>query len=103
MQLTMNLSEGQRLKHEGQEKVDARNKRFLYDMRVYARAMSHSIGSVTTDDLRRYATGLGQYPTHHNAWGCIFKQKGWTVIGRQPSKLASNHGRFIAVWRWEGA
>lgn len=100
--IQLSLEQGQRLKREGQQKIDSRNKRFIYDMRVYARAMSDMFGKVTTDDLRRHATGLGEYPTHHNAWGCIFKQKGWTVIGRQPSKLPGNHARSIAVWKWEG-
>lgn len=102
MQLTMNLSEGQRLKVEGLAQVEANNIIWLDKMRWYAQTHAQRWGSVTSDDVRLYATSLGLYPTHHNAWGCIFKQKGWTVAGRQPSKLAGNHGRFITVWRWEG-
>jgi hypothetical protein len=101
-QMTFDAVEGQRLKRKGLERVEAKNARFIEKMRAYAREWSHHFSYVTTDDLRKYSEGAGLYPTHHNAWGAIFKQKGWMVIGRQPSKLAGNHGRYINVYRWEG-
>lgn len=101
-QLTFDQAEGQRLQREGQETVAAKNTRFLYDMRVYARSISAERGRVTSDDIRFYATGLGQYPTHHNCWGGVFRCPGWTCIGREPSKLPSNHARWINVYRWDG-
>lgn len=96
------LAQGQRLKREGQETVAAKNELFLARLRDYARKHSKDYGRVTSDDLRVFAVGNELYPTHHNAWGCIFKQKGWVCIGRQPSKLPGNHAREIRVWKWEG-
>lgn len=102
MQLTLNEAEGQRLQREGQEKVMNINEMFMEVIRNYAIKHSRDYGMVTTDDLRTFAVGIGLYPTHHNIWGCIFKQKGWTVIGYQPTKLPNGHARKICVWKWEG-
>lgn len=101
-QLTLDAAEGQRLKHEGLAQVAAKNAEWLKAMRLVARGLSEQYGQVTTDDLRHYVEWQEFYPTHHNAYGAIFHGKGWTVVGRQPSKLAGNHGREIKVWRWEG-
>lgn len=101
-QLTFDQAEGQRLQREGQETVAAKNGEWLTRMRCYARMHCRLYGQVTTDDVRCHAAGLGAYPTHHNIWGVVFKQKGWTVIGRQPSKLPGNRAREIKVWKWEG-
>lgn len=100
--IQLSLTEGQRLQREGQETVAAKNKEFSYRMREAAKLHSALYGSVTTDDLRKIAVSAGMYPTHHNCWGSILKGKGWTVIGRQPSKLPGNHARSISIWKWEG-
>ena len=100
--MQLSLTEGQRLKREGQETVAENNRYFIFMMRNQAKRHCDIHGQVTTDDLRRWAAGLGIYPTHPNAYGSIFKGKGWTVIGRQPSKLPGNHARSISVWRWDG-
>ncbi len=100
-QLTLDSAQGQRLKQAGQETVESRNTRWLAHMRAYAKDQSTRYGMVTTDDVRLYATSQGVYPTHHNAWGAVFRGHGWTCIGRKPSELATNHYREIRVWKWE--
>lgn len=100
--MQLSLTEGQRLQREGQETVAAKNAKFVFMMREAAKMHSTVWGSVTTDDLRKIAVSAGMYPTHHNCWGSVLKGKGWTVIGRQPSKLPGNRAREIKVWKWEG-
>lgn len=100
-QLTLDAAEGQRLKREGLAQVEG-DAEFLAIMRSYAKMACSVHGSVTTDQLRIQAEHIGLTPRSSHSWGAIFHGKGWTVVGRQPSKLASNHGRSIAVWRWEG-
>ncbi len=102
MQMNLDAAQGQRLKREGQEQVESKNWAFLNKMRWYAQTHAQRWGSVTSDDVRRYATSLGLYPTHHNCWAGVFRCPGWVCIGRQPSKLPSNHARWINVYRWEG-
>lgn len=100
--IQLSLAEGQQLQREGQETVAAKNEKLLGIMRRIAKSYSHAFGYVTTDDLRAFAVQNSLYPTHHNFWGSVLKGKGWTVIGRQPSKLPGNHHREIRVWKWEG-
>lgn len=101
MQLTLDAAEGQRLKREGLAQVEG-DAEFLATMRFHARMISKTYGSVTSDSLRTIAANIGLEPRSSHSWGAVFHGKGWTVVGRQPSKLASNHGRQITVWRWEG-
>lgn len=96
------FAEGQRLKREGLEQVES-DVAFLEAMRFHARLISQVQGRVTTDSLRTVAANCGLEPRSSHTWGAIFRGKGWTVIGREPSTLAGNHGRFINVYRWEGA
>lgn len=101
-QLTLDAAHGQRLKEAGMDKVACHNECFVHTMREYAKRQCKLYGMVTTDDLRMHATAYGLYPNHPNAWGSILKGKGWTAIGRQPSKLPGNHHREIRVWKWSG-
>lgn len=101
MQLTLDAAEGQRLKREGLAQVEG-DAEFLEKMRNWAKEFSSIAGCVTSDDLRRIASRNGVEPRSSHSWGAIFHGKGWTVVGRQPSKLTGNHGRKITVWRWEG-
>ncbi len=101
--MQLSLTEGQRLKRDGQKAVEAKNTQWLEHMRAYAQDQSRRYGMVTSDDVRLYSTSQGLYPTHHNAWGAVFRGHGWVCIGRKPSELATNHYREIRVWKWEGA
>jgi gentisate 1,2-dioxygenase len=40
-------------------------------------------------------------PRHKNAWGAIIRGRGWRVIGRRRSELATNHGHVNPVWTWD--
>jgi len=57
-------------------------------------------GSVSADDLRRYADKHNDQPGHVNAWGSVFRGAGWRMVGRMKSTIPSNHAREIKVWRW---
>ena len=76
-------------------------------MREYAKALSWTnqlaghIGAVTADEVRAYAQAIHCHPRHSNAYGALFKGKGWTLIGYKKSTWPSNHSRRISVWRWD--
>lgn len=97
------LELGEQRRDAGIEKVSANNSEFLNTMRHVARRISQWRGQVSADDLRVWADEKGgMQPSHPNAWGGVFKQAGWVCTGRRKSAWPSNHGRWIAVWRWEG-
>lgn len=100
-QLTLFSAHGDLLKRHGQADIEATGQGFIAIMRRQAKVMSDRDGSVTTDALRMWAVGQGLYPKHPNSYGCIFKGKGWTILGYQKSAIPSNHSRPIAIWRWE--
>ena len=97
---------GSILKEEGRERVAARNEEWLAWMRSAARLCVKANGDVSTDDLHIQAFALelhrGLVPTHKNAWGAIFAEKGWKRIGYVQSKRPEAHARPIGVWIWEG-
>lgn len=96
------LSEGSRLRDEGKARVAAKNRAFIDQMRSEARCISRRDGSVSIDALRSYAESIEWEPTHRNAWGTVFKGRGWKAIGWQQSRIPTNRARVIRVWRWEG-
>jgi hypothetical protein len=95
------LREGEARKEEGISRVSGNSALFLSRMRHVAEDYSYNQGSVTTDDLRGYASTWGIVPHHSAAWGAIFKGKNWKCIGRQKSAWPPNHAREIRVWKWE--
>lgn len=99
-QIAFDLGQGQQDKHVGLESVSRNNDWFLEMMRAEARRLSKTKGRVSSDDLRAYAANEGIEPAHSNAWGAIFAESGWIVIGHVRSRLVSNHGREIKVWKW---
>lgn len=99
----VDLVAGLASKELGQRIVRAANAEFVRRMRDLARFLSAGNGEVTVDDLRRMAASVNLAPSHPNAWGCIFSQSGWAVVGHRRSTLASNRGREIKVWRWVGS
>lgn len=59
-------------------------------------------GAVTSDDIRKVAERQKVVPHHPNAWGALFKRKGWVRLGYKQSVKISNHARQISIWAWEG-
>lgn len=67
-------------------------------MRKVARKFASRSGTVTTDDLRKWASPRNIRPTHPNTWGSVFKTGGFHPIGRINSQIPTNHKRSICVW-----
>lgn len=102
MSTQFNRAEGMRRHEEGIELIEMANKRFMANMRIEARFISRVYGEVHIDDLRKFAVRMGIKPKSSNAWGAIFRGKGWTKIGSKPSSFVSNHGHVSPIWRWDG-
>ncbi len=93
---------GAMLKQHGLDRVERSSASFVESMRTIAKGISLMRGEVCMDDLRVAAEQAGLKPEHCNAWGAIFRGPGWTMIGRRPSLVETNHHREIRVWKWEG-
>lgn len=96
-QVELNLAGAVEAKDCGQAEVEEHGQEFVGTMRDVALGIARTRGSVTSDDLRRYAAEHGLVPHHPNAWGAIFS-KGWRSVGYTRSALVSNHARTIRVW-----
>ena len=99
--IQLSLEDGQARKVEGQAVVADHNTEFVALMRAEARRISNERGWVTSDDLRVYASQLGLEPTHPNAWGSVWRGKGWRSIGHRKSAVPQSHARMIRIWRYE--
>jgi len=95
----MNL--GLRLKDRGLDAVENSNESWVDTMRKYAVWFSLKAGSVTADNVRQYARNIDFQPDSPNAYGAIFRGKGWKCVGRTKSSHPGNHAREIRVWRYE--
>lgn len=98
------LAEGVARKEAGLDQVeetDARGLRWIDRARTEACrvAAANPARTATSDDIRRWAAATDDHPHHPNAWGSIFRGKNWVNAGLTRSKLATNHGRRIFVWR----
>ena len=96
------IEEGRGRQSDGLASIESNHAAWLLQMRAHARAVCYAFGHVTADDLRAYADERRLWPTHSNAWGAVFKEKGWECTGRVYSAYVSNHGREIKRWRWAG-
>ena len=85
-------------KEKGLDSVESHEATFVEKMRNRAVEIATESGTVTSDDLRRYAKAYGITPNHPNAWGAIFRGKLWRSVGRKKSTLTTNHSREIRVW-----
>ncbi len=101
IQLTLDSAEGQQLKTDGQAIVEEHNSLFVDAMRTEAKRISAERGFVSSDDLRLIAQQWGIEPKHQNAWGAIFRGKGWKIVGRRRSTVPGNHAREIKIWQYE--
>lgn len=97
-QTTFDLKEAIDLKEQGKNLVSEHGPDFLDIMREVAVAIARRKGSVTSDDLRLYATQNGIVPHNQNAWGAVFRGAKWRCDGFTRSTLVSNHARTIRRW-----
>ena len=74
------------------------NKLFVETMRKRAKEIALHRGEVHIDHLREYALSIGVEPESPNAWGAIFRCKGWRKVGYRQSEFISNHGRTVPIW-----
>ena len=81
--------------------LEAAEAGFLVWARGYARTVALTTGSVSSDDIRQECDRVGLQPNSPHAFGAIFKEQGWRVVSREPSRYASNNQRWICRWRWE--
>lgn len=100
-QLQFSERNGRLLQAEGMALLDSNHTEWLAHMRDIARQIAERHGEVSTDDLRRYADETDMHPDSPNAWGNVLRGRGWIPIGRQTSKVASNHARKIISYRYE--
>ena len=96
------MNAGTQLKLAGLNQVADNNEDWLFRVRNVARKVSASQGHVSSDELRTWTDLANDHPLHQNAWGAVFKGKGWKLVGRKQSTYKSNRAREIRVWRWEG-
>ena len=96
--IQFNLSLGEQSKIYGMNLIELHCGDFCETMRKVARGMIKEKGSITCDDLRRFANKHGIEPHHPNAWGAIFRTKDFIMLGYKKSQLLSNHARRIAIW-----
>ena len=94
---------GRQLRDAGRDQVAAHNRAWLAWMREEARfyCLWHN-NRVTVDNLRQIVDQAQRAPTHHNAYGAIFRGKGWIRIGYEQSRRPKAHARPIGIWAWEG-
>ena len=90
-----------RARDEGIRLVSLKNQAFVNLMRYHAQIVCEKRGEVHIDDMRKYAIVKGVKPESPNAWGAIFRCKGWRQTGEfRPSTLVTNHSHRSPVWRW---
>lgn len=98
-----NAPRGARQRDAGLALTATANEEFVSVMREYAQAVSSKFGEVHIDSLREYAMLCGIEPVSSNAWGAIFRCKGWQQTGEyRASALVTNRGHRSPVWRWVG-
>lgn len=98
---TLSLATAESLQCDGMDSVESSNAWLIEMLRERGKQISDLRGMVCSDDVRVWAESLGYQPQSPNLWGCLFRGKGWAVVGRKKSELVANHGRFINVYRWE--
>ena len=95
------LQQGQRLRDTGVALVTRNNLAWIKWARACMRQMCIATGGVHIDDIRRLADAMGYQPDSSNAWGAIFRERGWRKTGElRPSVRPSNHGHASPVWVW---
>ena len=94
----MSVEAGKLAKEQGLDLVERHSEGFVQAARRYARTFASLNGTVTADDVRRWADAHGLAPSHPNAWGAVFRGD-FVHTGYTQSTITSNHARTIKVWR----
>lgn len=97
------LEAGRRRKDAGRLKVELNNKDAVETMREYARAYAREHGVVSIDIVRRWAAARRLEVKNPNAYGTVFKGRGWQRVGFRPNPVPSAHARMVAVWKLAAA
>lgn len=96
------LFPGEVLKAEGITRVHLHNQDWVQHAAAEIRRLARTNEEVTADSLRSFIAQFGE-PKHPNAIGaafCIVANQGEIYrAGFKKSSYASNHGRFITVWK----
>ncbi|MFZ3015338.1 MAG: hypothetical protein WA045_16660 [Nitrospira sp.] len=96
------VTDGAHRKSVGLTETEENNRVFIRQMREEAHRLVKRCGRVSIDGLRFYAEARGLKPHSPNAWGAIFHEKGWRVIGHVLSTFPSNRSREIREWTYDG-
>jgi hypothetical protein len=94
------ITRGRQYRDHGLEKVGRNNDEFMHRCRQYAIDCCRREGSVTIEQVRIFATCEAIIPTHPNAWGTIFKAKGFKPTGFAQNGMESAHARLVRVWTY---
>ena len=81
--------------------TESNNKALVGLARAIAREQCVKYGSTTIDNVRQDPRMAEFQPTSSAAWGAVFKGEEWVFMNWEPSKLKSNHARFIRRWKYE--
>ena len=79
--------------------ISSRNQTFLETVRGAARMICRRQGTVTADDVRKWADENGIEPKHRNCWGAVFKTPDFEIAGFTRSSQIQGHGNRICVYR----
>lgn len=112
----MKWAGGRELRDEGQALVESTNQTWVKTLRDTAIEIAKEKGTVTSDDLRRWADSNGYKPqdfctkcttggcerVHENSWGAVFVVSRtvfvWTGEYKQ-SDYTTNRARDIKIWK----
>lgn len=75
------------------------NADFIATARSIARVLATK--PISMDDVRKELDRRGIKPKTPNAYGAVFRGKGWVHVGWVKSSLITNHCRDIKVWRYQ--
>ena len=89
---------GEQRKRRGIKKVATNNRDWLVKIRAVAVRICKRCGSVSSDDLRRWADKNDCQPKHPNAWGAVFRGKQWVSVAFKKSETPSRHASLQRVW-----
>lgn len=92
-------TEGKRRRDHGIAAVKAANGQAIALIREYLKNLSRP---VHVDDARRYVNFIGLRLTSGNAYGCIFRERGWRQTGEwRASEFIENRGHRSPMWEWK--
>lgn len=95
------LIRSKRARDEGISQVVGNSKTFQKTMRDQARFICDRQGFVTMDDVRAWADKHDIQPHHCNAWGGVFREKGWKCFDSTLSRRLTSHAHRILKWAWK--